>query len=134
MSECELLIVNFVTIFILKIIILQSFRYFTETQAIEYYIPTSRLRYSDPLTGIFLKFTLFFSCCFFFVIIPYFLGDKILPSGVSESELIQKYQSVKPIKFDMKGNYGVSIVWSDGHYADIFPFDILKKIGVEGRS
>lgn len=34
----------------------------------------------------------------------------------------------------MKGNYGVSIVWDDGHYADIFSFDILKKIANDIRS
>jgi DUF971 family protein len=33
----------------------------------------------------------------------------------------------------MKGNYGVSITWSDGYDADIYPFETLKKIALEVR-
>ena len=40
-------------------------------------------------------------------------------------------QSASPIHFDFKGNYGVAINWSDGHYADIFPFEVLKVIAEE---
>ena len=36
--------------------------------------------------------------------------------------------SAVPIKFDYKGNYGVAIVWNDGHFADIYPYKILKYI------
>ena len=32
------------------------------------------------------------------------------------------------MKFDTKGNYGVSIVWSDGHYADIVPYEVIRGI------
>ena len=39
--------------------------------------------------------------------------------------------SVEPTAIDVKGNYGVSFVWSDGHYADIFPFDVIKKIALD---
>lgn len=42
-----------------------------------------------------------------------------------------KYSLAYPVKIDLKGNYGVSFVWSDGHYADIFHFDALKKISKE---
>ncbi len=38
---------------------------------------------------------------------------------------------IQAVSFDIKGNYGVSIIWSDGHYADIYAFDILKKIAIE---
>ena len=40
-----------------------------------------------------------------------------------------KLAGVVPVFLDLKGNYGVAINWSDGHYADIFPFDILREIG-----
>lgn len=61
------------------------------------------------------------------------VGEKRLPPNQTEEELISFYEKnqIKPIKFDLKGNYGVSVVWSDGHYADIFPYDILKKIALE---
>jgi DUF971 family protein len=59
----------------------------------------------------------------------YFLsGKKLIPPGSSEEELERKYEGVMPMRFDMKGNYGVSILWSDGFNADIFPFEILKRI------
>lgn len=41
------------------------------------------------------------------------------------------FNDIFPIKFDLKGHYGVAINWSDGHYADIFPYDILKLIAEE---
>ena len=40
-----------------------------------------------------------------------------------------KLDRVLPMRLDFKGNYGVAINWDDGHYADIFPFDILREIG-----
>lgn len=40
-----------------------------------------------------------------------------------------KLAGVLPLRLDFKGNYGVAINWDDGHYADIFPFDILREIG-----
>ena len=43
----------------------------------------------------------------------------------------EKYKGVVPTKLDHKGQYGVAIVWSDGHYADIFPYDVLKGIAEE---
>ena len=64
----------------------------------------------------------------------------MIPSGSSELDLRTKYEGVYPVRFDMKGNYGVSVVWSDGFNADIFAFDILKRIsdeyrqGTQGRS
>ena len=41
------------------------------------------------------------------------------------------YAGTVPVQLDFKGNYGVSVVWSDGHYADIFPFDVLRDLGEE---
>ena len=45
-----------------------------------------------------------------------------------------KLAGVVPVFLDLKGNYGVAINWSDGHYADIFPFDILREIGENFQS
>lgn len=39
-----------------------------------------------------------------------------------------------PVKFDLKGSYGVAINWSDGFSADIFPFDTLRLIAEEVAS
>lgn len=48
---------------------------------------------------------------------------------VKELESKIDYYKTKNIeKIDYKGQYGVAFTWSDGHYADIFPFDILKSI------
>ncbi len=33
-----------------------------------------------------------------------------------------------PVSFSAKGGYGVGVLWSDGHHADIFSFEVLKKI------
>lgn len=41
---------------------------------------------------------------------------------------------VHPVGFDFKGSYGVAISWSDNHFADIYPFDVLKRIAEEGSS
>lgn len=39
------------------------------------------------------------------------------------------FKGIAPVFLDFKGNYGVAINWSDGHFADIYPFDILREIG-----
>jgi DUF971 family protein len=36
-------------------------------------------------------------------------------------------------KLDFKGRYGLAIVWSDGHFADIVSFDALKAIAMETK-
>lgn len=43
-------------------------------------------------------------------------------------EDVKNHLNVVPVRFEMKGNYGVAIHWSDGHFADIFPFTVLRKI------
>lgn len=80
-------------------------RYFTASQAVEYSIPASELRLRDPMTG---------------------LPRPPLPS-------ISGYSSDEPFPttLDLKGQYGVSIVWSDGHFADIYPYDVLRKIALD---
>jgi DUF971 family protein len=40
----------------------------------------------------------------------------------------EQFKGVSPETLDFKGNYGVAVVWTDGHYADIFPFHILRQI------
>lgn len=78
-------------------------RYFEASKVSEYIIPTSELRTRDAKTG--------------------------KPTSRSSKD----FANIKPINFDFKGNYGVAIQWSDGHYADIFPFDVLKDIADELR-
>ena len=82
-------------------------RYFGRSSVEEFVVPSWQMRDRDPLTG------------------------NLLPDAPSEAERKRKYQGVEPVKFDVKGNYGVSIIWSDGHYADIFPFAIFRKIAEE---
>lgn len=75
-------------------------RYFTAQKAQEFEIPHLELRIRDPKTGL---------------VIP--------------GESVDKYSSdCKPVKFDIKGNYGVAVVWSDGYYADIFAYGVLREI------
>eukprot|EP00598_Pedospumella_elongata_P002446 CAMPEP_0184979662 /NCGR_PEP_ID=MMETSP1098-20130426/9857_1 /TAXON_ID=89044 /ORGANISM="Spumella elongata, Strain CCAP 955/1" /LENGTH=572 /DNA_ID=CAMNT_0027502991 /DNA_START=34 /DNA_END=1753 /DNA_ORIENTATION=- len=76
-------------------------RYFTASQAVEYAIPAQELRMRDPMTG----------------------KTRSLPSSAVEDAY--------PTAFDLKGHYGVSIVWSDGHFADIYPYDVLRDIALE---
>lgn len=80
-------------------------RYFTASQAVEYSIPAAELRLRDPMTG---------------------LPRPPLPpiSGASPGEPF-------PTTLDLKGHYGVSIVWSDGHFADIFPYEVLRRIALD---
>lgn len=80
-------------------------RYFTATQAEEYCIPVEELRIRDPQSG------------------------EIIPGSKPRSS----YVNVTPTKLDFKGKYGVSIVWNDGYFADIFPFHVLKKISENCR-
>jgi DUF971 family protein len=56
---------------------------------------------------------------------------EVTASADDAVRLKEKYSQVHPVEIDLKGNYGVSFVWSDGHYADIFHFDALKKISKE---
>lgn len=80
-------------------------RYYGASRTREYIIPAVELRMRDPMTG-----------------------RLRLPAGVSREAFIQQMKSVTPDKFDHKGQYGVAIVWSDGHFADIFPYDVLRTI------
>ena len=85
-------------------------RYFSATSVKEYSVPIWELRSRDPATGVRTQ------------------------SESSESDtaaLTAKYADVGLSTFDMKGNYGVSFVWSDGYYMDIFPFEVLRQIAEE---
>ena len=82
-------------------------RYFGPSRVEEYAIPAWEMRGRDPLTG------------------------KLLPGSPGSEERKQKYENLVPVKFDVKGNYGVAIIWSDGHYADIFGFEVLKEMALE---
>lgn len=78
-------------------------RYFTNTNAIEYNISPIELRKRYPHTGLLIE-------------------DDLIT-------LLDK--NIKPVQFDIKGNYGVSIIWSDNYATDIFPFDVLQQIAIE---
>lgn len=39
-----------------------------------------------------------------------------------------KLKDVEALHLDFKGNYGVAVNWSDGHFMDIFPFEVLKEV------
>ena len=44
---------------------------------------------------------------------------------------MSRLKGVRAVSFDVKGNYGVAISWSDGHYADIYSFETLRRIAEE---
>ena len=77
-------------------------RYFSAHKAEEFYIPALELRIRDPKTG------------------------KIIAN-----ESTSQYKGCTPVKFEPKGNYGVAIIWSDGFYADIYSFAVLREIADE---
>lgn len=85
-------------------------RYFTASSVREWVLPTLELRLRDPRTG-----------------------RRITGPGQMDENALRD-RRLHPLHFDYKGSYGVAISWSDGHYADIFPFDILKKIAEECAS
>lgn len=80
-------------------------RYFTASHAEEFYLPVEELRLRDPLSG------------------------KTLNNIGNKSR--ESYAHLSVVKLDYKGKYGVSLVWSDGHYADIFPYHVLRQIAEE---
>lgn len=81
-------------------------RYFTATSATELSVPVEELRVRDPQSGAVL-------------------------AGQQDR---RQYAGVSPVTLDFKGRYGVSVVWSDGHFADIFPFHVLRRIAEEVSS
>ena len=65
-------------------------------------------------------------------VILHFLGNFSISGRVIVSpEEASRLNGVYPVKFDIKGAYGVAINWSDGHFADIYSFDTLKQIAKE---
>lgn len=84
-------------------------RYFTPSSGVEFVIPPSELRQRDPKTGTRIRST------------------SLNNSDVHTSVKIDATPAV-PVNFDIRGNYGVAIEWSDGHYADIFSFEVLRQI------
>ena len=74
-------------------------RYFTPSAAEEFYIPYEELRVRDPQSG-------------------------ELIAGLDKAS----FSTIDIIKIDYKGNYGISLQWSDGHFADIFSYYSLKLI------
>jgi DUF971 family protein len=81
-------------------------RYYTASRTVEFALPSEELRLRDPMTG---------------------RPRPLLPGSTAEEARAQ-LKGVRPVRFDHKGHYGVAVVWSDGHFADIFPYDILRSI------
>lgn len=77
-------------------------RYFTPNGATELIVPIEELRMRDAKSG-------------------------ALVTGRTR----EQFSGVGPATLDFKGKYGVAVVWTDGHYADIFPFHILRQIAEE---
>jgi DUF971 family protein len=67
-------------------------RYFTASQAVEFSIPAAELRQRDPMSG---------------------QRRQAVPGSSPDAV---------PTTLDLKGQYGVAIVWSDGHFADIYTY------------
>ncbi len=40
----------------------------------------------------------------------------------------EQFVGVSPVTLDFKGKYGVAVVWSDGYFADIFPYPVLRQM------
>jgi DUF971 family protein len=81
-------------------------RYYTASRTAEFALPSEELRLRDPMTG---------------------KPRPPLPGSTAE-EVRAQLRGVRPVRFDHKGQYGVAVVWSDGHFADIFPYDVLRSI------
>jgi DUF971 family protein len=61
------------------------------------------------------------------------LAGELLPrDAVPAASLLSSIRGggVHPTSFECKGNYGVGIVWSDGHHADIHTFEVLKAMAL----
>lgn len=84
-------------------------RYFTASKATEYAIPVEELRIRDPMTGL----------------------RRAEDKATTSEEAKQRFKDIFPTKLDHKGLYGVAIVWNDGHFADIYPYDTLRSIAEE---
>ena len=73
-------------------------KYFGASRTMEFAIPAAELRMRDPMTG---------------------------KRHLSQNK---DFKGIFPDKFEQKGNYGVAVVWNDGHFADIYPYDVLRFI------
>jgi len=76
-------------------------QYLNSDEAVELRVPVHELRRRDPKTG-----------------------DIVAQQGRVEVS----YKDASVAEMDFKGNYGVSFVWTDGHFEDIFTYDALYKI------
>lgn len=78
------------------------------------------------------------------LLLRYFTASQAIEYSIPAMELRQRdpmtgqsrpplhsVEDAVPTTFDLKGQYGVSIVWSDGHFADIYPYDVLRKIALD---
>jgi hypothetical protein len=91
-------------------------RYFTASSAVEFSVPVSELRQRDPATGR--------------RIIPLASSSSSHQSPSSQVSSSSE-QTPLPVKLETKGRYGVGILWDDGYHADIFSFDVLKRIALD---
>ena len=89
-------------------------RYFTPTRAQELCIPLQELRSRDPISGAHRDRTDPNS---------FFPADAAGGGGAAAA--------LDLLTIDFKGHYGVAFTWSDGHYADIFSYEVLRRIAEE---
>eukprot|EP00752_Nemacystus_decipiens_P004097 g3749.t1 len=75
-------------------------RYISEAEAVEFVIPPFELRTRDPATG----------------------------EPLSGEQAAAVPEAVKPVSLGVRGNYAVSISWSDGHRGAIYSYQVLRKI------
>jgi len=84
-------------------------RYITSESAELFQLPVNELRIRIPSTGKYIE--------------PASERERVL------SDL--KKERVKVDKIESRGHYGVNVLWSDGYYTDIFPYEILQNIARE---
>ncbi|CBN74480.1 conserved unknown protein [Ectocarpus siliculosus] len=80
-------------------------RYISEAEAAEFVIPPFELRTRDPATG----------------------------EPLASEQAAAVSDDVEPVNISVRGNYAVSISWSDGHRGAIYSYQVLRKI-VEQRN
>ncbi len=90
-------------------------REFTSMAAIEHMIPSLELRFRDPMTGeIYYLYAVLDTMYVIFRLRAYIhnvrLGERYRDTKQNKLEKF-KEAGVKPVRFDLKGNYGVAINW-----------------------
>ncbi|CAM9690246.1 unnamed protein product [Discosporangium mesarthrocarpum] len=78
-------------------------RYMSEAEATEFVLPPYELRLRDPATG----------------------------DPLPEEQTVMVTDDVVPLSIGTRGNYAVSIEWSDGHRGSLYSYGVLRKVAEE---